>query len=45
MGANLDLIRSAYQGSSSGEDGRNFLAALAPDAEWTEAEKAARPFL
>lgn len=37
MGANLDLVRSTYEGSSE-ENGRNLLAALAPDAEWTEAE-------
>ncbi|WP_263408868.1 nuclear transport factor 2 family protein [Terriglobus tenax] len=37
MGAHLDLIRSTYDGSSE-ENGRNLLAALAPDAEWTEAE-------
>ena len=37
MGANLDLIRSTYEGSSE-DNGRNLLAALAPDAEWTEAE-------
>jgi ketosteroid isomerase-like protein len=38
MAANLDLIRSTYEGSSSEENGRNLLATLAPDAEWTEAE-------
>jgi ketosteroid isomerase-like protein len=38
LGANLDLIRATYEGSSSEENGRNLLAALAPDAEWTEAE-------
>jgi hypothetical protein len=32
MGANLDLIRATYEGSSSEENGRNLLAALAPDA-------------
>lgn len=37
MGANLDLIRATYEGASE-ENGRNLLAALAPDAEWTEAE-------
>ena len=37
MGANLDLIRATYEGSSE-ENGRNMLVALAPDAEWTEAE-------
>lgn len=38
MGANLDLIRATYEGSSSEDNGRNLLAALAPDAAWTEAE-------
>jgi ketosteroid isomerase-like protein len=38
MGANLDLIQATYEGSSSEENGRNLLAALAPDAAWTEAE-------
>jgi len=37
MGANLDLIRATYQGSSD-ENGRNLLAVLAPDTAWTEAE-------
>ena len=37
MGANLDLIRATYEGSSE-DNGRNLLAALSPDAEWTEAE-------
>jgi uncharacterized protein len=37
MGANLDLIRATYEGSSE-ENGRNLVAVLAPDAEWTEAE-------
>jgi uncharacterized protein len=37
VGANLDLIRATYEGSSE-ENGRNLLAVLAPDAEWTEAE-------
>ncbi len=37
MAANLDLIRATYEGSSE-ENGRNLLAALAPDAAWTEAE-------
>lgn len=37
MGANLELIRATYEGASE-ENGRNLLAALAPDAEWTEAE-------
>ncbi len=37
MGANLDLIRATYEGTSE-ENGRNLLAALAPNASWTEAE-------
>ena len=37
MGINLELIRATYEGSSD-ENGRNLLAVLAPDAEWTEAE-------
>jgi len=37
MSANLDLVRSTYEGSSE-DNGHNLLAALAPDAEWTEAE-------
>jgi ketosteroid isomerase-like protein len=37
MGANLDLIRATYEGSSE-DNGRILLAALAPDATWTEAE-------
>jgi uncharacterized protein len=37
MGANLDLIRATYLGSST-QNGQNLLAALAPDATWTEAE-------
>jgi ketosteroid isomerase-like protein len=37
VGANLDVIRGTYEGSSE-DNGRNLLAALAPDAEWTEAE-------
>lgn len=37
MGTNLELVRSTYQGSSE-ENGRNLLAALASDAQWTEAE-------
>lgn len=37
MGANLDLVRATYEGSSA-ENGRNLLAALAPNAAWTEAE-------
>ncbi len=37
MGANLDLVRATYEGSSE-ENGLNLIAALAPDAEWTEAD-------
>jgi|SRR5450755_2587415 len=37
MGASLEHLRSTYEGSSE-DNGRNLLAALAPDAEWTEAE-------
>ena len=37
MGANLDLVRATYEGSSA-ENGRNLLAALAPNASWAEAE-------
>jgi uncharacterized protein len=37
MGANLELIRATYEGSSE-HNGQNLLAALAPDATWTEAE-------
>jgi len=37
MGANLKLIRATYEGKSE-DNGRNLLAALAPDATWTEAE-------
>lgn len=37
MGRNLDLIRATYEGTSE-ENGRNLMAVLAPDAEWTEAE-------
>ncbi len=36
MGANLELIRATYEGKSE-DNGRNLLAALAPDASWTEA--------
>jgi uncharacterized protein len=36
MTSNLDLIRSTYEGSSQ-ENGKHLVAALAPDAEWTEA--------
>lgn len=37
MGVNLDIIRATYEGSSE-DNGRNLLAALAPDATWTEAD-------
>ena len=37
MGINLEVIRGTYEGSSE-DNGRNVLAALAPDVEWTEAE-------
>ncbi len=37
MAANLELIRATYEGKSE-DNGRNLLAALAPDAAWTEAE-------
>ncbi|MGR9552226.1 AsnC family transcriptional regulator [Rhizobium leguminosarum] len=37
MSANLEIIRATYEGSSE-DNGRNLLAALAPDATWTEAE-------
>jgi ketosteroid isomerase-like protein len=37
MGNNLAVIRGTYEGSSE-DNGRNLLAALAPDAAWTEAE-------
>jgi ketosteroid isomerase-like protein len=37
VGTNLDVIRGTYEGSSE-DNGRNLLAALAPNAEWTEAE-------
>lgn len=36
MGANLDLIRATYEGASE-DNGRILVAALAPDATWTEA--------
>lgn len=36
MGSNLEIIRATYEGASE-ENGRNLLAALAPDATWTEA--------
>lgn len=34
---NLELIRATYEGSSE-ENGRNLMAVLHPDVEWTEAE-------
>ena len=37
MSTNLELIRSTYEGSSE-DNGRNLLAVLSPDVEWTEAE-------
>jgi ketosteroid isomerase-like protein len=36
MTTNLDIIRATYEGPSA-ENGKNLLAALAPDATWTEA--------
>lgn len=36
MTSNLDIIRASYEGPSE-ENGKNLLAALAPDATWTEA--------
>jgi len=36
MGADLALIRRTYEGSSE-ENGRNLLAVLSPEVEWTEA--------
>ncbi len=37
MTSNLDLIRATYEGSSE-ENGKNLMAVLHPDVEWTEAE-------
>lgn len=37
MPTNLEIVRATYEGGSAEENGRNLLAALAPDAEWTEA--------
>jgi ketosteroid isomerase-like protein len=37
MANHRDLIRRTYEGSSE-ENGRNLLAVLHPDVEWTEAE-------
>ena len=36
MSANLALIRATYEGPSE-ENGKHLMAALAPDATWTEA--------
>ena len=36
MSANLELVRSTYEGPSA-ENGKHLLAALAPEAEWVEA--------
>lgn len=36
MESNLDIIRATYEGASE-ENGKNLLAALAPNATWTEA--------
>lgn len=36
MPSNLDIIRASYEGPSE-ENGKHLLAALAPDATWTEA--------
>lgn len=37
MSSNLDLIRRTYEGSSE-ENGRNLMAVLHPQVEWTEAQ-------
>mgnify|MGYP000677471518 CR=1 FL=1 len=37
MRSNRDIIRATYEGSSE-ENGKNLLAVLSPDIEWTEAE-------
>ena len=37
MSTNLELIRGTYEGSFE-DNGRNLLAVLSPDVEWTEAE-------
>lgn len=37
MNSNLELIRRTYEGSSE-ENGRNLMAVLHPQVEWTEAE-------
>ncbi|MFM9927354.1 nuclear transport factor 2 family protein [Variovorax sp. H27-G14] len=36
MSSNLDIIRATYEGASQ-ENGKHLLAALAPNATWTEA--------
>ncbi|MBR7981702.1 nuclear transport factor 2 family protein [Burkholderia cenocepacia] len=36
MKTNLDIIRATYEGASE-DNGKHLLAALAPDATWTEA--------
>jgi ketosteroid isomerase-like protein len=36
MPSNKDIIRATYEGSSQ-ENGKHLMAALAPDASWTEA--------
>jgi ketosteroid isomerase-like protein len=36
MSSNLDVIRATYEGASE-DNGRALMAALAPDARWTEA--------
>lgn len=36
MGSNLDIIRATYEGASE-DNGKKLLAALAPNATWTEA--------
>ncbi len=36
MTTNLDIIRATYEGPPE-QNGKNLLAALAPDARWTEA--------
>ena len=36
MTTNLEIIRATYEGSSE-DNGKHLLAALAPDATWTEA--------
>jgi ketosteroid isomerase-like protein len=37
MRSNRDIIRATYEGSSE-ENGKNLLAVLSPEIEWTEAE-------